>query len=152
MKRISFVVISLLLASKSHAGFWQQTGQEFISPFTTDAKWYLLGGAAMTGITAFDAVEDTLGTDIQNETTDNRPLGEYSKWGDMAGQMLPNALYIVGMYGMGYFTDDESYNKKSVHMLKSTLYTGLSTTLLKSLLVTVWHNNMFDRAYFTFYW
>lgn len=123
----------LFFASFScEAGFWGDVGREFASPVTTNAKYYLLGGAALTGLTALDSVEDGLGHDIQDETVEDKPLGSFSNVGDLAGQMIPNAIYIASMYGMYYFSDNLSYRRKSIHMLKSTVYAGLTTTVLKA--------------------
>lgn len=125
-------ILLLLLTSLCNAGFWTQTGKELTSPVTTDAKYYLLGGSLLTAVLTMDSVEDGLGHDMQDETVEDKPLGSMSAYGDLAGQMIPNAIYIVSMYGVYYFTDDDSAKSKSIHMLKSTIYTGLTTSILKA--------------------
>ncbi len=115
------------------AGFWEDTWREIASPVTTPAKYYLLGGSALTGILVIDSVEDSLGHDIQNETVEDKPLGSFSPVGDIGGQMVPNALYIGGMYAMYYFTDEEIYKSRTLHMFKSTLYSAVSATIIKAI-------------------
>ncbi len=126
------IYLLMLLTSFGHAGFWTQTGKEIVSPVTTDAKYYLLSGSLLTAFLTIDSVEDGLGHDVQDETVENKPLGSMSTFGDLAGQMIPNAAYILSMYGVYYFTDDVSSKSKSIHMLKSTIYTGLTTSILKA--------------------
>ncbi len=123
--------ILLFFSIPCHAGFWGDLGNELASPVTTNAKYYFLGGAALTGITVIDSVEDGLGHDLQDETVEDKPLGSFSQVGDIAGQMVPNAIYAVSMYGIYYYSDNLSYRSKSLHMLKSTVYAGFTTTVLK---------------------
>lgn len=129
---ISFIVI-FFKTTHAFAGFWQSRWEELTSPVTTEGKYYLLGGAALTGVLVIDGVEDSLGHDLQNETVEDKPLGGLSKFGDLAGQMIPNALYFGTMYGFYLMTDEELYRSKSFHMLKSTLYTALTTTIIKKI-------------------
>lgn len=129
------IFLSLLFSSlMSEASFWEDTGREMASPVTTKAKYYLLSGTLLTAFLTIDSIEDGLGHDVQNETVEDKPLGSFSPIGDVAGQLVPNAIYIGTMYGFYYFTDNLNYRSKSVHMLKSTTYTVLTTTLLKAII------------------
>lgn len=129
------IFLSLLFYSLiGEASFWKDTGREIASPVTTKAKYYLLGGTLLTAFLTIDAIEDGLGHDIQDETVEDKPLGSLSAVGDVAGQLVPNVLYIGTMYGFYYFTESLNYRSKSIHMLKSTTYTVLTTTLLKAII------------------
>ena len=128
------IFLSLLFSSfLGEASFWEDTGREIASPVTTKAKYYLLGGSLLTVFLTIDATEDgPLGHGLQNETVEDKPLGSLSTVGNVAGQLVPNVLYIGTMYGFYYFTENLNYRSKSIHMLKSTTYTVLTTTILKA--------------------
>jgi hypothetical protein len=125
------LTLTLLVPHFCYASFFEDVGKEIASPVTTKAKYYLLGGSLLTGLLTVDGIEDNLGHDVQKDTVEDKPLGKFSKLGDMAGQMIPNAIYVASMYGLYYYTEDLEYKSKSVHMFKSTAYTVLTTTLLK---------------------
>ncbi|MBY0384853.1 phosphatase PAP2 family protein, partial [bacterium] len=131
----SMIFLSIFFCSLlSSASFLEDTGREIASPVTTKAKYYLLGGSLLTVLLTLDAVEDSLGHDVQNDTVEDKPLGDLSTIGDWAGQLVPNVIYVGTMYGFYYFTENLNYRSKSIHMLKSTTYTVLTTTLLKALI------------------
>lgn len=132
---IKFLLFLLVVVSvqNSRAGFWGDRLDELASPFTTDAKYFLLAGSATTGIFALDTVEDTLGHDVQNETVENKPLGSLSPIGDLGGQMIPNAVYMGIMYGLYKYFGDETYYKKSALMFKATLYSGVVASGIKAI-------------------
>lgn len=120
-----------LFCIPSQAGFWKTTGQEFISPVTTDAKYVFYTGSWITVLFTFDGIEDNWGHKIQSHTIEDKPLGRTSIIGDLAGQMIPNAIYAATAYGLGIWLDNLDYNKKSIHMVKSTIYAALFTSILK---------------------
>ncbi len=123
----------LFISLNASAGFFQDLGRDIASPVTTEAKYYLLSGVALTSILVLDGVEDSLGHDVQNDTVREKPLGSFSVWGDLAGQMVPNAIYLSSLYGMYYFTDNLDYRRKSFLMFRATLYSGLMATLIKNI-------------------
>ncbi len=127
------ILLFVTFSTHAQASLFSQLRQDLASPFTTEAKYYLLSGTALTLILTFDGVEDNLGHNIQNEAIDDKPLGRFSVWGDLAGQMLPNALYLSTLYGLYLFTDNLEHRKKSILMLKATAYTGLMTTIIKAI-------------------
>ncbi|MCC6138092.1 MAG: hypothetical protein IT287_05635, partial [Bdellovibrionaceae bacterium] len=126
-------LLALLVSFSSNAGTLSDIGREIASPVTTEAKYYLLGGSLLTGILVIDGIEDSLGHDIQNDTVEDKPLGKFSQLGDFAGQMIPNAIYAATLYGLSNYYDNPDYHKKSIHMLKSTAYTALATTVIKAI-------------------
>lgn len=131
MKLKILILFIFFQTLNAHAGFWKQTGQEFISPVTTDAKYVFYGGSLLTVIFTMDAVEDSWGHKVQADTIEDKPLGRTSVAGDLAGQMIPNAIYAATAYGLGKWFDNQNYNKKAVHMVKSTVYAALFTSILK---------------------
>ena len=71
MQRHIFIIIFFLfLTLPASAGFFGTTWNELISPVTTDSKYYLMGGTALTGILVIDGIEDSLGHDVKDETTE----------------------------------------------------------------------------------
>ena len=109
---------------------WKKEGWDnFKSPVTTDGKYALLIGGALTATLLI--FEDKIGDPFQNETVEDRPLGSYSKYGDLAGQGYPNAVYFLGMLGYGYFRSDPQATRDSFGMAQASIYSGLITTALK---------------------
>jgi hypothetical protein len=96
-----FAVLLLLQCSPSFAGFWKNTANEFISPVTTDAKYVFYGGSVITILFTLDPIEDNWGHKIQSDTIEDKPLGRTSVYGDLAGQMIPNAIYAAAAWGLG---------------------------------------------------
>lgn len=132
MKLRTLLILLIMMSSiQSYAGFWKERGNEFVSPVTTDAKYVFYGGSALTLIFTMDAIEDNLGHNVQNHTVEDKPLGRTSIIGDLAGQMIPNAIYIASAYGLGRWLDNQGYKSKATHMLKSTFYAALFTSILK---------------------
>jgi hypothetical protein len=129
--RIIILLLFTFFATQSQAGFWETTGKEFVSPVTTDAKYLFYSGAALSAILTLDPVEDRVGVNVQNDTVEDKPLGHASVIGDIAGQMVPNAIYALTAYSLGRHYENEKYNQQSLHMIKSTIYAVTLTTFLK---------------------
>lgn len=66
---------------------------------------------------------------FQEDVSSDKPLGEYSKYGDILGQWVPNLAYS------GFYWLDESShsNKLANSMFKATLFAGGTTFFLKRL-------------------
>lgn len=132
---VRFLLILILTSScfQALANNFKKFADEITSPITTKAKYFLLSGSLLTLTFSIDGVEDSLGHRVQDDTVEDRPLGKFSELGDLAGQMLPNALYSITLLSMYHFSKDPDQKSKSVQMFKATLYTGLTTTVLKSI-------------------
>ena len=114
----------------SHTTDWKNEALDnFQSPVTTNAKYALLVGAGLVG--GLLIFEDQIVDPVQSQTTKDKPLGQYSKFGDLNGQGLPNALYVLGMYGYGTLNSDSNAKQNSVSMLQATFYSVAVTTGLK---------------------
>lgn len=131
MKFLFWFMIFIFTSTVAHAGFWKETWDEIASPVTTDAKYYLLGGALLTGTLAYDGVEDALIENFEEGTRKDKPLGKTSRFGDLAGKLVPNAIYVIATYSLYQLYDDPVDRKHAMLMIKATLYGTLTTTILK---------------------
>lgn len=129
---LQFTLLALLFfcfkPEQTFAWGWEDFKEESLSPFTTDSKYILLTGGALTLVSAIS--KDNSVTPIQNWFQDKKPLGEWSKYGDYAGQLIPNGLYVIGQGIAGYSGNELGY-KRALGMFKATLYASSVTTILK---------------------
>ena len=109
----------LLLANLPTAHAWglKELGEEAASPYTTSAKYALLGGSILTFI--FIVTEEQVGDPFQDKQVRNKTLGHSSGWGDIMGQMVPNILYIGGMAIASQYKDPKAWDR-TVGMFKAT--------------------------------
>ena len=129
--RFQLLLIALVLSVYSHQALsWgmKELGQEAASPLTTNAKYVLLGGTLVTASLAL--MEDGVVYPFQKTQVRNKPLGEYSKWGDTLGQLVPNILYVGGMSIAGYYGNTKAYDR-ALGMFKATAYSSGVTSVLK---------------------
>lgn len=121
---------SVLSAEKtqesSSPGLWE----EFTSFYKEDtAKNILVGGAIATGLLL--ATKTQTVDKVQADMSGHEPFGEYAKYGDYMGQLVPNILYIGGMMAHSYSTDSVTSSERAGLMFKATAYSGLTTNILK---------------------
>jgi membrane-associated phospholipid phosphatase len=130
MKNINifYILLSCMISLPSHAWDLKDIGLEAASPLTTDAKYVLIGGTAIT--LTLVIFEDEVIDPFQQKQVRNKSLGHSSRWGDWIGQWVPNLLYMAGTSVAGYYGDSEGY-RRSMGMLKATSYSTLVTTALK---------------------
>lgn len=110
---------------------FQRIPSELKSPWTTAARPWLLWGSAMTLV--FLTLEDS-GNKTQEEMAKEKPLGDWAEVGDLAGRLIPNALYLAGMYGTYWATNNKKYKKHGIIMFKASAYAGATSTILKGLI------------------
>ena len=126
MKRI-FSLICLFYSLNAYSWGWEDFKTELTSPYNESNTVLLIG----TGLTLTSLIfEDQIVDPLQNEVVDNQPLGSFSKFGDYAGQLVPNVIYSLGQTVMGYSGDAKGY-QRAIGMLKATSYAALVTTTLK---------------------
>lgn len=101
---------------------------EITSPITTEAKSAFLFGAIVTSTVLI--FEDQTVDPVQDETTEDKPLGSFSVYGDWAGQMVPNGLYLIGQSIAGLSGNTKGY-QRALGMFKATAYSTSITTVLK---------------------
>lgn len=126
--RIFFLLLALSFSTPTFGWGWKELGEEAASPVTTDAKYVLYGGTALTLVLL--AFEDSVIDPFQQKQARNKTLGESSRWGDWMGQLVPNILYIGGMSIAGNYGDPEGF-RRAIGMFKATAYSTSVTTLLK---------------------
>lgn len=121
---------ALLLVISSNSFAWDTTNfkDEAFSPFTTSARNVLMVGTGLT-LTVL-LLEDSIVDYTQNEVANDKPLGSLSKFGDLSGQLLPNAIYALGQSLAGVNGDPEGY-RRAIGMLKASAYASGVTTALK---------------------
>lgn len=123
-----FPLILILFSSQVYAWGWKDFKAELASPITTDAKYVGLAGTVTTvGVIVF---EDQIVDPTQEEFVNDRPLGKWSKFGDLAGQMVPNGIYSIGQTIAGASGNTKGYSR-ALGMLKASAYAGSVTTVLK---------------------
>lgn len=130
MKKMCLLFILGIFTSSLFASeFFEQASKDALSPFTTDAINIFGVGGALTLITL--SFKDTFKKDFQNSITKDRPLKQYSKWGDFLGHGVPNIAYVLYMGGRYFLSDDQKSLDRAALMTKATLYSGAMTDLLK---------------------
>ena len=110
-------------------GLGREIWQDFISPVTTPARTPLFIGSGATLLSL--ALLYDVGDPLQRSWDERKPFGESAKVGDILGQVVPNALYFIGMGIDGWGGDDETSKARAILMFKATLYSGVVTQALK---------------------
>lgn len=133
---IALIVLSLSVEAQSaetkserSPSIWKQAGDGLASPLTTDAKYVLIAGSGMTLLLL--ALSDGRHEVGQHWLHSTKPLGEASQYGELAGQLIPNAVYFVSMASLAMYNHQQVYRDRASLMLQSTLYAGVATTALK---------------------
>lgn len=67
---------------------------------------------------------------IQEDMARDEPLGEFSKYGDLMGQMVPNLLYMGHQWKFG---EPSSKNRRLKLMFKTSFFSGATIFFLKRL-------------------
>ena len=95
---------------------------------TTSARTPFLISSGLTLTSVF--FQHSVGDPILENASQDKPLGRYSKYGDLMGHLVPNGLYILGMGLDGYLRDATHYQNALV-MFKATVYAAAICTILK---------------------
>lgn len=149
MNRPVFLILIIFALSaplSSRAGFWSALGNDLTSPVTTDAWTPFATGMIFT--TALVILEDPVVDPTQSETVEDKPLGKSAKIGDLLGQGIPNALYVFGALGVGYFGESAIAYRRAQHMTLATIYSGVSAQFLKNIVREPRPNDWHDRVSF----
>lgn len=128
MQKTLLPIVLLMLTIPSLASAVKSVSEETICPLTTNAKYVLYTGLAVTaGLTLY---RSEIVKPFQAKQIRNAPLGDSSVYGDILGQLVPNILYAGGM-GIAAYYGNELAGERSMGMVKATSYAALTTTLLK---------------------
>jgi len=133
--RFFLILIALLFSDQSYSevhygprprSFWE----EWSSPaFNPNARTVLAIGGTLTLV--LNHVRNQSGDNAQKQAYSSKPLGDYSYYGDILGQVAPNIIYVGAMwfdYASNYSVRSDERAKL---MAKTTLYSSLTTTVLK---------------------
>lgn len=127
MLRIFLGLLAFCMNSKL---LWAESvWEELETPITTKARNPFLVGASLTLAAAI--LEDQVVDPVQHDTVEDKPLGSFSRFGDLMGQLVPNVLYYGSMKLKSYFGDDNEANLNAEIMFKATFYSALVTNILK---------------------
>lgn len=75
--------------------------------------------------------EDQIIDPAQEETTENKPLGGFSKIGDIAGWGTVNAAYVAGMLTYGVISKNQNAKNNASGMAFASIYATAVTSVLK---------------------
>jgi membrane-associated phospholipid phosphatase len=103
---------------------------EALSPWTTKAKTIFFIGTGLT--VAVLAFEDSIVDPTQEDVVNDKPLGSFSKYGDLAGSMVPNLAYSLMQTIAGGLYDDPYGHSRAIGMLKASGYAAGVSTILKN--------------------
>lgn len=115
----------------NECSFWCQREKELAAPFSAGAVTPLLVGAGLTAGTL--AFKKPLVYDTQDEIAQDKPLGKFSVYGDMAGQLIPNAAYVTGMLIHSWAGGSAMSLASAAVMFKATAYAGVTAMVVKSI-------------------
>lgn len=104
---------------------------EITAPFTTPGAYAFGSGMATAGILKL-FFTDSIINEVRDSSRANNSLGEWDHRIDLMGQLVPNAIYALGMGTYGYFGDKNNGKENAMIMVKSTAYAALLTTVLKN--------------------
>lgn len=128
MKQILLLAFFSFLCQTSFAWNSQDFKQEALSPVKdSGSKSVLIWGSALT-LTAVIFEEEL--DRSQNKIVNNRPLGDLSNIGDLAGQWIPNVAYILGQ-GVAGWSGNSKGSDRAIGMFKASAYAASVTTVMK---------------------
>lgn len=119
---VIFLELSCSLYAAEEETLPQVIGNDFLSPAKNAYRNYYL--YATGGIILGEIFLQKIEKSFQKSVVSKKPLGESSKYGDLVGQGLLNALYFVGM-------EIKGQSHLAGLMLRTTLTSGLTTNILK---------------------
>lgn len=123
IKRAIFTA-TLIVSLNANSWTAKELGEELISPIKHTPEVLLIGGIGTLGALS---VRNPHIDHFESSQHRRRPMGGYSKYGDYAGQLIPNALYV----SYHFFQDTSEGDRRGAGMLKATLYSGLVTSAIK---------------------
>jgi len=125
-----FFICQNCFAQTEEETFWANVKNDFIAPWTDlSGRKILIGGLGLSA--GLVLTRDVTSYPLQEETVKKRPMGSYCKYGDMAGQMYPSLLYIIGMEAYSFFAANPEAHEFAKVMIKSTLYSSIVADILK---------------------
>jgi membrane-associated phospholipid phosphatase len=103
---------------------------DLASPFTTKARWILIGGTATTAMMYLTRKGITYRK--RQSYSDAKPLGNFGVVGEYIGYGLLNLAYTTYFYWEGKTQNNQESLRAAEHMFRATTYTLGLTMALKS--------------------
>ena len=124
-------VLVFLIVRPSYGDYeWNEVKSKWLSPLQDRHSRYILAtGGALTLVLATN--KGGLVYPLQEEVSGKKPLGQWSKFGDIMGQTVPNVIYMSSMYLHHKSTSNENSLMRAKVMFDTTAFTGLTTLVLK---------------------
>ena len=127
---ISFLLSDQLWAEVHYGPRPRSFWEEWTAPaFNPNARTVLAVGGTLA--LTLNYIRTQNGDHAQKDANTNKPLGDYSYYGDILGQVAPNIIYAGAMwydYASNYSVRS---GERAKLMAKATLYSSLTTTVLK---------------------
>lgn len=127
MKNITFLLLSAFMATRAYCWDFSDFNKEITSPARGNVRDVLFIGASLTLAAAI--FEDKIDV-VHDEVANDRPLGDWSRYGEWSGQVVPNILYVAGQSLSGSLGNTKGYGR-ALGMFKATAYAASVTTVLK---------------------
>lgn len=124
MKFCSLCFSVLFFCHAAHSSFLE----DWSAPPSWPEPISFAAGSAAT-LTAL-ALRHPLGDNFQTYESTHKPLGKWSKWGDISGQLVPNALYAGGM-AIAAWSGVSKGRSRAEFMVMATTEAVLISTILK---------------------
>jgi len=126
-----FVYLIIFVISQNLAIAWDKSDfkKEVTSPWSHHVNNVFWTGTALTVLAV--ALEDGIDP-IEDEVAEDKPLGSFSRFGDLAGKLYPNAGYVVGQLIAGVSGNKHGY-RRALEMAKGTGYASAVTWSLKNI-------------------
>lgn len=112
--------------------YYHDVGNDLLSPFTTPAKWILIGGTVTTAMMYITRKDISY---RKRETyRQAKPVGNLGFIGNYIGYGFLNAVYSGYFYWQGKKNNDPKSLQAAEHMMRATTYTlGLTLALKYSI-------------------
>lgn len=123
--------ILLPMISKTYASYNQSSFKsDWSSPiYNNTSKKILLFGLSTSALLILSRRE--LEDRLQDDWSENEPMGELAPFGDLMGRMVPNFLYMGAMGIRSAYFDDKQAAYRMTLMFKVSAYSGFTTFFLK---------------------
>lgn len=120
-----FFCVFVLLTKRSPATIVE----DFFSPVTTEAAPLFLSSTAMS--TFMYIKQKDISGPATYQASKDRPLKQWSIYGDLYGQLYPNIIYTAIFGGHALLANNNKSWYRASHMAKATIYASILVTALK---------------------
>ncbi|MBY0413933.1 MAG: phosphatase PAP2 family protein [Bdellovibrionales bacterium] len=125
---IIIILIQNVFANETGKDYLKDVSSDLTSPFTTPAKWILIGGAVTTGMMYITRKDITYRK--RDSYREAKPLGKVGFIGNYVGYGILNAAYSAYFLWDGMSHDNIKSMQAAEHMMRATTYTlGLTLAL-----------------------